>query len=344
MLSKFYESLYLKVLVNVVVGNSKTTVYIELLDKKDVVSFAEETFKESYLSIEAYEYILSYTKESPFFYISILDNSPSQGAIPTCSKQSISYYHDISSCEYKCYKNKWTYYTQKSDIYDIEKAYGKIGVDFIFSPFVVLANFFKDKVESHFAMFILVQDNSLCLSVFDASELRYSDYLDISLEMQDNELLIDDNILELDIEDEEVEKTIELDDIDTIDNIDELDDFGDIADLDSLEEIDEFSEAKDIEEELFEKNKEQIENLTSADSDGFNEDYQRFLLIQSSINSFYKSEKYKSEFVENIYIADSIGISSDLKKYLEEELFLNVYVRHVNLPAEVCEIAKMELS
>ena len=56
------------------------------------------------------------------------------------------------------------------------------------------------------------------------------------------------------------------------------------------------------------------------------------------------SEKYKSEFVENIYIADSIGISSDLKKYLEEELFLNVYVRHVNLPAEVCEIAKMELS
>ncbi|MCD6172647.1 MAG: hypothetical protein J7J96_02525, partial [Sulfurimonas sp.] len=101
MLSKFYESLYLKVLVNIVVGDSKTTVYIEMLNKKDVVSYHEESFTETYLSIELYEYILQYTKESPFFYIAILDNSVSQGAIPTCSKQNLEYYYDLSSSEYK---------------------------------------------------------------------------------------------------------------------------------------------------------------------------------------------------------------------------------------------------
>ncbi len=78
-------------------------------------------------------------------------------------------------------------------------------------------------------------------------------------------------------------------------------------------------------------------------ADGFNEDYHRFSLIQSSISDFYKDSKYDSKFIENIYIADSIGISGDLKKYLEEEMFLNVFVRRLDLPAEVCEIAKAEL-
>ncbi|MCD4667572.1 MAG: hypothetical protein K8R44_03110 [Sulfurimonas sp.] len=343
MLSKFYESLYLKVLVNIVVGNSKTTVYIEMLNKKDVVSYYEESFDETYLSIELYEYILQHTKESPFFYISILDNSTSQGAIPTCSKQNLEYYCDLSSSEYKCYKDKWTYYTSKNDLYGMEKVYEKIGVDFIFSPFVVLANFFKDKIDTHLAMFLLIEENTISLSVFNNSELLYAEYLDTQIEIDETPMLIDEHDIE-DIDLDDDENSINLDDIDAIDDIDELDDFGDIADLDSIEDIDEFSESKDVEEEFAKEVEEEhhIDNL--EDSDGFNEDYQRFLLIQSAVNSFYKNEKYKSEFIENIYIGDSVGISRDLKKYLEEEMFLNVYVRNLHLPAEVCEIAKMELS
>ncbi len=338
-----FSNLYLKVLVNIVLGHSKTIVYIEMLNKKDVVSFTEETFNETYFSIEMYEYIISYTKESPFFYISILDNSISQGAVPACSTKNILYYKDVSSCEYKCYKDKWTYYTEKSDIYDIEKAYEKIGVDFIFSPFIVLNNFFKDKVDSHFAMFILVEEDTLCLSVFDTSELLYAQYLNMDREV-DDELIMEYSSLDLEAEEEAEEESIDLDDIDAIDDIDELDDFGDIADLDSIEDIDEFSESKDIEEEEFSESKDDSEDASADGVAGFNEDYQRFLLIQSSINSFYKNEKYKSEFIENVYIADSIGVSGDLKKYLEEEMFLNVYVRQMHLPAEVCEIAKMEIS
>jgi len=334
-----FSSLYLKILVNIVLEHSKTIIYIELLNKKNVVSSAEETFNESYFSAEMYEYIVSYTKESPFFYISVLDNSISQGAVPACSAKNILYYKDVSSCEYKSYKDKWTYYTEKSNIYDIKKAYNKIGVDFIFSPFIVLNNFFKDKVDSHFAMFILVEEDTLCLSVFDTSELLYAQYLSMDREVEDD-LVLEYNSLDLEGDEEE---SIDLDDIDAIDDIDELDDFGDIADLDSIEDIDEFSESKDIEEE-FAETQDDSENTPSESEAGFNEDYQRFLLIQSSINSFYKNEKYKSEFIENVYIADSIGVSGDLKKYLEEEMFLNVYIRQIHLPAEVCEIAKMELS
>ncbi|MCD6172294.1 MAG: hypothetical protein J7J96_00710, partial [Sulfurimonas sp.] len=242
--------------------------------------------------------------------------------------------------EYKCYKDKWTYYTSKNDLYGIEKVYEKIGVDFVFSPFVVLANFFKDKIDTHLAMFILIEENSISLSVFDNSELLYAEYFDTQMEIDEISVLIDEQDIEdIDLDDEE---SINLDDIDAIDDIDELDDFGDIADLDSIEEIEEFSESKDVEEELAEVVVE--ENYNSDDSDDFNEDYQRFLLIQSSVNNFYKNEKYKSEFIENVYIGDSVGVSRDLKKYLEEEMFLNVYIRNLHLAAEVCEIAIMELS
>ena len=335
-LDKFYEMLYLRVLVNIVIGHSKTIIYIEMLNSDVVVSSSKEIFDSPYLTTPMYEHILTFTKESPYHYISILDSSTSQGAIPTCEKHDTSNYYDLVESEYKCFDDNWIYYTSKSDIIDIQRAYEKIGIDYIFSPFVLLANFFKDKIDTHLAMFILIEEDYLSLSVFDTSKLLYSEHLDMSNELESDELLLDVNLEDEDILLDE-EDSIDLDDIDAID---ELDDFGDIADLDSIEDIGEFEEAKDVEEELLEQTEEIYEE---GSNDGFNEDYQRFSLIQSSVNRFYKSEKFKSEFVENVYIADAVGVSIDLKKYFEEEMFLNVYIRHVDLSMEVCEIAKMEL-
>ena len=313
-----------------------------MLNNKGVVNGSEKEFDTKYLSSEMYAFIHSYTNETPFYYISILDNSTSQGVIPTCSKQKINYFVDVSGSEYKCYEKKWTYYTAISDIYEIEKVYEKTGIDFIFSPFLILASFFKDKIDTHLAMFILVEEGAISLSIFNNSELLFGDYIDVHSELETEDMLLDDEDMDLQDIDLDDEDSIDLDDIDTIDDIDELDDFGDIADLDSIEDIDEFSETKDVEEELADR--EDAEEYPIEESHGLNKDYQRFVLIQSAVNSFYRDDKFASEFVENVYIADSIGVSSDLKKYLEEEMFLNVYIRHIDLAVEVCEIAKMELS
>ncbi len=43
-------------------------------------------------------------------------------------------------------------------------------------------------------------------------------------------------------------------------------------------------------------------------------------------------------------MADGIGISQDLKRYLEEEMFMDVYTRHFDIPTAVCEMAKLELN
>lgn len=338
MLDTFFETLYNKVLVNIVVKRSSTDVYIEICSKKAVVEQVKESFDTIVMGHKMVEFINSYTKESPFFYISFLDLSKDQGALPTCEKNRLGFYHDLSALEYKCYDKKWTYYTSQTDLYALEKRYSAIGVDFVFSPYLILSDFFKDKISTSMAMYILVQDSFVTLAVFDQGELLYAQHLDMeTISEKEDEVLssIEDEDVDL-----EIEQSINLEDVDVTDVMDDLDDFGDIEDLDSIEDIDEFSEDKDLEEELYEA----VEEIVEEDhEDSFNEDYQRFSLIQTSLSHFYNDEKYESTFVETVYIADGVGVSGDLKHYLEEEIFLNVYLRRMDISMEVCELTKREL-
>jgi len=339
-LGKIFESLYLKVFVNIVVKRATSTVYVEVRSKSGVVDSFEEVFKTTGVNREMQEFVSERVAESPYHYVSILDSSSSQGAVPTCLKNKISLYQDLSSSECKCFENSWTHYTSQEDLYEIERRYERVGIDFIFSPFVLLADFFSDKIYDHTAMFLLIEENYVTLSVFENSKLLFAEHLDLHHAKEGEEFLAYEEIEdeeEMDMEDE----GIDLEDIDAIDDLDMLDDFGDIEDLDSIEDIDEFSESKDIEEEFHQElEKEESETKPS----GFNEDYQRFLLIQNSVNDFYQDDKYESAFIENAYIADGIGISQDLKRYLEEEMFLSVYVRRIDLASKVCEVAQAELS
>jgi len=341
-LNKLFEALYNKVIVSIVVKRASTDVYIELCSKNGTISQTSENFHTLYPTEEMIAFIDSYIKETPFHYLAFLDTSDDQGALPSCKKSELSRFYDLTISETKCYKDEWTYFTSKADINELEKAYNHFDVDFIFSPFLILNNFFQDKISSTLAMFILIQDSCISLAIFDHSKLLYGDHLDMEVVAD-----IDDDLLSHDIEEEmnlESSKTsIDLEDIDVIDTIDDiegLDDFGDIEDLDTLEEIDEFSENRDIEEEFYEAEEEPLEE---GGEDSFNEDYQRFSLIQSSLGSYYSDEKYESQFIESVYIADGVGVSSDLKRYLEEEMFLNIYIRHLDLGMEVVHFVKEEL-
>jgi len=338
-LSKFFESLYNKVFVNIVVKRSSTDVYIELGSKKGTLENAQKSFDTTLLNSEMLAFINTYTKESPYYYVSILDVSTEQGAIPTCTKNKLPLYYDLSASEYRCYDNKWSYYTSKTDLYALEKMYSKIGLDFIFSPFSLLANFFADKINAKVAMYILVQDSFISLSVFENSELLYAEHLDMETTNESEDEMLSQSIdeEEIDLSDDEA---IDLDDVDAIDDLEDLEDFGNIEDLDSIEEIDEFSENQDIEEKFYEAAEPELESNETV----FNEDYQRFSLIHTSISHFYNENKYASKFVENVYIADGAGVSNDLKHYLEEEMFLNVYVRHIDIGMELSNLAKMELN
>ena len=338
MLSKLFEALYNKVFVNIVVKRSSTDIYIELCSKSGVKESAQNSFDTQSLSVEIIDFIASFTKESPYYYISILDMSTDQGAFPTCAKSRLSYFYVVSASEHKCVNDKWTFYTSKTDIYETEKRYQKVGVDFIFSPFTLLSNFFEDKINTNIAMYILMQDSFISLAIFEDGALLYAEHLDMETSGESDDVLLSSDMS--DEEDVSLEDGIDLENVDVIDDMEDLDDFGDIEDLDSLEEIDEFSENQDIEEEFYEAE----EPIVESDDSDFNEDYQRFTLIQTALGHYYNNEKYESQFIENVYIADGVGISNDLKRYLEEEMYLNVYIRHAELGLELSNLAKRELN
>ena len=179
MFSKLFQALYLKIFINIVVKHSKTIVYVELINRKGVVNSLHKNFDTAHFDESMQEFIDSYTKETPFYYISMLDTSQEQGAVPTCTKEEMSHYGDLSRSQYRCYENKWTYFTSRVDLKNLEKKYSKVGLDFVFSPFIVLQNFFKDKIDTHKAMYILIEDSYMSLCVFSDSQLLFGQHLDV---------------------------------------------------------------------------------------------------------------------------------------------------------------------
>jgi len=330
MIGKLLEYLYTKVFINIIVQNSQTVVYIEICSKKRVEQSFHRNFDTTTINTKMYEFITAYYKTSPFCYITILDNSSLQGAVPTCSTSEMIKYCDINSSEYKCYSNDWAFYTSEYDLEAIKQEYRSIGVDFIFSPFALLANFFKDKIENTLSIFVLVQENALSFTIFDNTKLLYAQYLSMQHNKNGEDDLIDTSLDEY----EEMDG-IDLEEITVEDDSSGFDDFTNIEDLDDGDGIDEFSDNVQIQE---------IDERADTISDsGFNEDYQRFTLIQSALNTFYKDPKYKSQFIESAYIADGVGVSADLKSYLEEEIFLSVFIRKIDLGGALCDMAKAEI-
>ncbi|MDY0116136.1 MAG: hypothetical protein RBR59_00990 [Sulfurimonadaceae bacterium] len=341
MLKKLFGALYLKVFVNIIVQRNTIMVYIEYCDGDVIVDSFEKIFQTVYLTKAVEEFIVNHTNETPYFYISILDKSQLQGALPSCDPKQHAKHIEPSTYNTKCYRKTWTYYTQKSDLLLLQKEYTRIGLDYIFSPFVILAEFYQEKIEIHTAMFILVEDGFLSLSVYEGGELLFAEYLDMLYKEEASDLLLDDTIEDIGIS-FDLENSIDLDDLSAMEDMNDLDDFGDIEDLDDIEEIEEFSDEREL--DMLMSPKEELSNTLSATSGGgFNEDYQRFSMIQASVKHFYKNSKYKSVFIENVYIADAIGLSDDLKHYLEDEMFLNVHMRAINLAQEMATLAKKEL-
>ena len=331
MISKLLESLYTKVFINIIVENLQTVVYIDICSSKRVEQSLHRSFETTSINAKMYELINTYYKTSPFCYISILDKSSLQGAIPTCSASEMSKYCDINSSEYKCYSKDWAFYTSEYDLEAIKHDYKSIGVDFIFSPFAMLANFFKDKIDTTLSIFVLLEDNGISFTIFENTKLLYGEYLSMQRSKSSEDILIDSSLDDYDYEIE----GIDLEEITIEDESSGFDDFTNIEDLDDGDGIDEFSESVEFEEE------DKAEG--SISDSGFNEDYQRFTLIQSALNTFYKDPKYKSQFIETIYVADGVGVSNDLKSYLEEEIFLSVFVRKIDLGGALCDMAKAEI-
>ncbi len=328
------EHLYTKIFIAIIEDGERIDVATQVISggKKD----------DDFQSFESLEELKSYIQdllsESPYYYISLLNNCSDQGALPTCDKLKMRDFADVSLSVSLCMDKKWALYSSSGLLQALEKRHQSYGLDYIFSPFTILHHFFKDKIKEVLGLYVLIQNESLCIAVFSQEKLEFGMYVVTDAD----EIALTQNSLEssggFEAGLDEVEDEIDFDDLSVLDDIESLDDIETLDDIDSIESFEDFTEESDeiSIQEPETKNEESIDN--------FNLDFYRFNLIQEALKKFYSDDVYKSAFIEAVFIADSVGVDSDLKNYLEEELFVTPIVRKINLAQSLLYLTKDEVA
>ena len=309
---------------------------------------------------EIEEFLNSVSDESVFCYTGVLNSAAAQGALPVSTINEALEFEDLSSANLiKREDENWLAYTSNLELMQLQKSLDNIGVDLIISPFFVLTNFFSDKVNDKCAMYLLNQGDSLTMGIFDGGSLLYGNHFTFRENEEEEEVQLgeDDAMLqeeadELDLsmdidleslddepEEEEIDDDEELEGLDELDDLGELDDLQELDDLDGMDEMEEFSEETASVSSVAAAEEENPE----AGLEGADVEFKRFELVSKALNTFYHDNRYKSDFIEEIYIADSTPECDDFIHFLEEELFVTVHRRSVDIAEVLTLLSKKEI-
>jgi hypothetical protein len=334
------ERLFKKIFISIIPAEDGYAVMCVVAKNKNILSKEQQHFIGDVPSNTMNRYIQSKIDSSPFFYISTLNLYANQGAYKGCSRPALHFRNDDVVGVQTVYRNdEWTQYASQDELHRLKLRYAEVGLDFIFSPFSMIEHYFADKIKNAFALYAFGMPGVFAIAIFDGGQLEYAHYYtaDNGLQKTEDDMSLSSMDFSSPVMEKETQddRTISLDDIEDLEDLDLLDDldsFDDIANLDDLDEVSEFSEDVLTPEEI----RQEKENDPSASKhaiDGSGEEYERFEFIQKTLQRFYTSDQCANRFVETVCIADAGKGGDELKRYLEEELFLNVLVRRVN----VCE-------
>ena len=341
MLERLFQKIFVSI-VPVVDGHEVLTV---ALKNKKVIYKDKRHFEGSEPSNAMNRYIQEAIDPSPFHYISTIITQSHQGAHVGCVNKGKTQHNDDTKVSEVCCNKKWTLYASLDDLHALTYEYHTVGLDFIFSPFSILEHTFVDKMNDTFGLYAFSMPGLFSVAIFQGDKLEYAHHYSHKKgpAQEDAPEALAINFASHIEEEDESDGLIHLDDIEgleDLDIIDDLDSLGDIDDLNELEEVHEFSEDMPTNEEK--RLSKENSFMIKGDMDSSVEDYQRFNYIEKTLQQFYSMEECNNRFVETVCIADSEGRSEELKRYLEEELFLNVLVRKVDVIETINALAILE--
>ncbi|MCX6073974.1 MAG: hypothetical protein NTY39_06605 [Campylobacterales bacterium] len=331
--------LFQKIFIAIVPAQEGHEVVVLTVKNKKIINSVRHHFEGDTSSIAMNNFIQENINLSPFFYISVLNLYPNQGAYDGCTKQN----DKTAGIQVLCRDKQWTQYASKDDLSQLETSYSSVGLDFIFSPFSLIEYYFTDKIKGGLALYAFGMPNLFAVAIFDGGKLEYGYHYthtqsDLIEAEEDAEALEFGSPI---LEEEGEDSVVRLDDLDLMDDLDSLGDLADLDELDELSDMSEFSEdSLTPEEKRIDKDNGMV--LIKGELDRSNEEYQRFEWIQKTLERFYASEQCQNRFIETVCIADSGSGGDELKRYLEEELFLNVLIRHVDVGEGINALAQLE--
>ncbi len=288
------------------------------------------------------EYLLKLQNEYSFSYISLFLDSMGQGAI--CGQDAIAFEKnsiDMKSVTHLDVDKTWSVYASFIDLNWMKKTFSEVGIDFIYSPFLVLSSLLKaEKIKTQAAIYILNHQNSISISIFENGNLQFGAFFRT---VSDDGLITNDaqeEDWENEKEEEGIENIIELDDIgnDEISNFDDLDELDDMSDLEDSEYGEEFLDIAPEDKNLGHFK----EEVKEEDLELFGRDILLYKYLTASLKEYYKNPIYNSNFIEKLVLYDGYEVSSDLINMFEDELFMDVEINKISIHETVSKMSLKE--
>ena len=249
-------------------------------------------------------------------YISTLIMTYNQGCLDSCShKRYKEFGINIENIKILCINNKFSIFIGLFELQEFKKNVEKYKVDLIYSPYLIIEN---NKEITKNTLYALITKKNIILSIYKDEYPLYSSIYEFKKE--DAETNLNDDETNTNLFDDE----IPIDDVEEIDDLD---------DLDSLDEnIEEGLDDLEDEDEL-DKNEKDFINIK--------EETEIINFIKNSIKDYY--ENYSDDFLENIYLLKTYELETNFLKELEDELFVNVKTKKVNILDNINLLARKDI-
>jgi len=283
-----------------------------------------------FLNEELENYLISLQDKYNYTYITFLLDSMGQGAIKGVQAEDFSRF-SVDLKNIKTVKfDTWSAYVSFIDINWINKIYSKVGLDFIYSPFVILYHLLSQhKLKVKSTLYLLNQKDSVTLAVFKENTLCFGVFYKIIIEdgldnTEDVENWEDEE------EAEDVEKLAALDEESQISE-EELTDLSELDTLDSNYESEEFIDAGD-------SNDDEDVDVGIEDIALYGRDLHIFKFLSRALKEYYNNPVYESDFVEKMVIFDGYDMSKEIIASLEDDLYLDLEMHKVDVSEIVCNL------
>ncbi len=253
-------------------------------------------------------------------YLALFLNTHGQGVVPSCEKSVYDKFHiDFDSVKRVCINNDYSIYASLIDIKWVEKIFDHSGLDFVFSPFLVLNELIQNfQLSTDTTLYLLSNTNSMTIMIFRGKQFLYGTFVNIAKE----EDLLDSGFENDTFSDNSMEDEM----------MDEID-----LDIDDTEDILNMLESQSTQ---IDKNEEKVVKIKNK---LFGQDLRFVKYLDASLREFYDSDLYVSDFVNKVIVFDAAKLNVDIIKYLEDELLVEIEVIPASIDKVLIDLSKKEV-
>ncbi len=180
---KFLESFLPKLFITLIPSAKGVHLSAELRKNGKQIRRYDEQMVEGSEALE--KRVRKLEQESSLAYVALLETASSQGLLSDCRGSEAI---DMSSVDKICVENRWGIYISKDDLFERQKMYKNVGLDFLFSPFSLLYSFYEQKIKESDGLYLLMDGDLIVSAVFKEGVMIYAE----QISMYDELALVDE--------------------------------------------------------------------------------------------------------------------------------------------------------